>query len=632
MSSFGIWAYPARNTSGTFFGGTGAGMIGASNAGDAVGPPIRPVVTGKYVYLQNQFDLLQMELHDKGIFDQSATVTWVQVGVTHEAAGVDKITLSVNGVDLAHKLSNVQQGEEPIEWRMSVNPATGLAWSMVSALTAQMRLTVTAAGLAGPVNIYEFYAVINAAPMGSFYFPFTPTTSGTAGGGTFSLTNAQDLVSGSGSYNPDGGTSIGLEVDAPFSTFADITVLSTSELTATIPAHAASSQEIAIYCASDASPGVFGNFLYGQGVLPVPLVYQATAPLGMDPDVGPRIGGTPVTVTGTGFGAGMTITLGGVPMFCTVDSPTELSCIIPQGLDASCHDLTIDGSTLTDAYCMSNVSIVAPVPVMQFFDNDGNVLAGGFVYTYYAGTDTLLSTYSDSALTTPNDNPLELDDSGRAVIYMQPLMYKFDVQDEDGNSMQGYPQDNVYGSVWPGVIQGFGTLSPGASANGLINDFSGTLNKASSGTHALFALMRLQAPTINTGASTLTDAATLAITAAPSVGSNLYALLVQAGLARFNGGIQTTLQVSPAATALSISSNTITPTQAVHTVGAGLIKTITVPSVMSGKSGQVAIIPTAAYTYDGTGNLSVPSGGGTAVVDRTMTFTWDGSSRWKPSY
>lgn len=82
---------------------------------------------------------------------------------------------------------------------------------------------------------------------------------------------------------------------------------------------------------------------------------------------------------------------------------------------------------------------------------------------------------------------------------------------------------------------------------------------------------------------------------------------------------------------LSISSNTIAPTHSIHHLGSGLLKTIAVPAGFT--SGTIWIVPDAAYTYDATGNLVVPSGGGTAVVNKMMSFTWSSSSsKWIPSY
>lgn len=77
---------------------------------------------------------------------------------------------------------------------------------------------------------------------------------------------------------------------------------------------------------------------------------------------------------------------------------------------------------------------------------------------------------------------------------------------------------------------------------------------------------------------------------------------------------------------LSISSNTITPTNPIHHVGAGLIKTITVPS--NNPAGPLYLIPDAAFTTDTTANIGLAS---TATVGRIMIFVFDGADWW-PNY
>jgi hypothetical protein len=49
----------------------------------------------------------------------------------------------------------------------------------------------------------------------------------------------------------------------------------------------------------------------------------------------------------------------------------------------------------------------------QFFDSNGALLALGNIYYYVAGTTTPQDTYSDSAGTVANANPIVLDGSGR---------------------------------------------------------------------------------------------------------------------------------------------------------------------------------------------------------------------------
>lgn len=48
----------------------------------------------------------------------------------------------------------------------------------------------------------------------------------------------------------------------------------------------------------------------------------------------------------------------------------------------------------------------------QFFDLNGDPLSGGKLYFYDTGTTDAKTTYSDSAETTPNANPLVLDAAG----------------------------------------------------------------------------------------------------------------------------------------------------------------------------------------------------------------------------
>lgn len=81
---------------------------------------------------------------------------------------------------------------------------------------------------------------------------------------------------------------------------------------------------------------------------------------------------------------------------------------------------------------------------------------------------------------------------------------------------------------------------------------------------------------------------------------------------------------------LTISANTIAPTFSIHGVGAGLIKTITVPAAFmqgfgggaGGTGGSIDLIPTAAFTYDATGNILSAGGTNTATVGRTMRATY----------
>lgn len=84
----------------------------------------------------------------------------------------------------------------------------------------------------------------------------------------------------------------------------------------------------------------------------------------------------------------------------------------------------------------------------QLFDNNGDPLTGGKIYTYQAGTTTPLATYTSSTGNTAHTNPIILDAAGRVPggeIWINATnKYKFVVQTSAGVLIGTY--DNVGGS------------------------------------------------------------------------------------------------------------------------------------------------------------------------------------------
>lgn len=84
-------------------------------------------------------------------------------------------------------------------------------------------------------------------------------------------------------------------------------------------------------------------------------------------------------------------------------------------------------------------------PNEQFCDATGLPYAGGSLAFYASGTSSPLNTYSDSALTIANTNPVVLDSAGRAgSVFLQNLAYK--VVLSDVNSNQIWTEDPVFSS------------------------------------------------------------------------------------------------------------------------------------------------------------------------------------------
>jgi microcystin-dependent protein len=88
------------------------------------------------------------------------------------------------------------------------------------------------------------------------------------------------------------------------------------------------------------------------------------------------------------------------------------------------------------ALWMSTSSLSAgtllPNGEQQFIDNNGNPLASGTVTFYVPATTTLKNTWSNSAQTILNTNPIVLDSGGRAIIYGSGA-YRQVVKDKNGN-------------------------------------------------------------------------------------------------------------------------------------------------------------------------------------------------------
>ena len=71
------------------------------------------------------------------------------------------------------------------------------------------------------------------------------------------------------------------------------------------------------------------------------------------------------------------------------------------------------------------MATLTPSAKQQFFDANGNPLAGGKLYTYAAGTTTPLATYTDAGGGTPNTNPVILNSRGEANVWLGSSKYKF---------------------------------------------------------------------------------------------------------------------------------------------------------------------------------------------------------------
>jgi len=113
---------------------------------------------------------------------------------------------------------------------------------------------------------------------------------------------------------------------------------------------------------------------------------------------------------------------------------------------------------------------------IPFFDNNGLPLNAGLVYTYQAGSSTLLTTYTTVNGTIANPNPIVLNASGQVPneVWLQTgYSYKFVIQTSAGVTIQTL--DNIYPILQSAT--GSGATIP----SGLIAIWSGSTGSIPSG-------------------------------------------------------------------------------------------------------------------------------------------------------
>ena len=97
-------------------------------------------------------------------------------------------------------------------------------------------------------------------------------------------------------------------------------------------------------------------------------------------------------------------------------------------------------------------------PNIQYFDNSGNVLAGGKLSFFATGTTDDLAVYFDVNLSIPRTQPVILDAGGRTGnIFLQSQAYK--VRLEDANDVLIFESDPVSADVAEGNFSPWNSLT-----------------------------------------------------------------------------------------------------------------------------------------------------------------------------
>jgi len=163
---------------------------------------------------------------------------------------------------------------------------------------------------------------------------------------------------------------------------------------------------------------------------------------------------------------------------------------------------------------------LTPTPFQTVLDTDGVAVSGALIYTYVGGTTTNAATYTTSALTVANANPIVADAAGRFVAYLPAGgNFKFLYKTAAGATIE--EQDNIL-SV------------PGAAVN---LDIEGTVGEAVTAGQVCYLSSGAEATPLTPGLWYLTDADAAATSTLPqSVGIAVSAIAINtAGTIRLAG-------------------------------------------------------------------------------------------------
>lgn len=280
------------------------------------------------------------------------------------------------------------------------------------------------------------------------------------------------------------------------------------------------------------------------------------------------------------------------------------------------------------------------VPLLQphkyFVDGSGNPCVGCMLNTYLAGTTTPTPTYTDSSMTTQNPNPVIMDATGQANIWLNPaITYKFVLQNALGTTL--WTADNVSAAGGGSSVSVCGPASTiqiaNSSVNGLTCDPNITINTSNhtllvggavSGPH--FTLQNLASiPTswtfdVTTPATALASLAPIPLTDMATQAADTFL-----GNATASAALPTAVSIPNCALGITYSSHAwscITP--ATVPLALSNLATQAADTVVMNASGSVAAPAAVAMPNCATGltyNTTTHALGCNATVDEYWSFT-----------
>lgn len=287
-------------------------------------------------------------------------------------------------------------------------------------------------------------------------------------------------------------------------------------------------------------------------------------------------------------------------------------------------------------------------PYVYFTDDDGAPLAGGKVYTYAAGTTAPKATYTTSAASVENANPVVLDASGRAVIFIDGA-YKFTITDANDvvirtvDSVSSFTTLDSQSDPFFESFSGNGTQTAFTMSEDLGTEEkaiyvwvdSGLQNHATNGTFATdTGWTKGTGWTIAAGVATATGAISTAIEqtagvtliAGESYNVTMTITRSAGSLTPSVGGVSGTARSSSATFTETIIAGS---TQTIAFTGSGFTGTLDSVTVTPAVGRGYTIVPPTGYTISGTSltfNTAPATGTGNILVSAPLLSVGAASS------
>src|SRR5580658_1755372 len=232
---------------------------------------------------------------------------------------------------------------------VTVVSSTSITATTPAGSAGAVTVTVTVSGLSGSLSNGFTYAV---APTVS---SVSPTSGSTAGGTAVTITGTNFATGATVTFGSAAAT--------------NVTVVSGTSITATTPAGSAGAVTVTV-----TNPGALsGSLASGFTYVVAPTVTSVS------PNSGPAAGGTAVTITGTNFASGATVTFGSTAATnVTVVSSTSITATAPAG---SAGAVTVKVNVNGQSGSLSNGFTYVVAPTVSSVSPTSGSTAGGTAVT-----------------------------------------------------------------------------------------------------------------------------------------------------------------------------------------------------------------------------------------------------------